>query len=154
VSAQPIVATPRLRILASNGTLLASGTLLAEPTEYAITSARGPPTILLTLLQDAWADGLGVNYFVYNSLGNGTMMHANEAAARALIANLRSQQNEPAGWGQTIQPALTPFHLTRLNNQTLQITLPNDARSAYDITAPETIVMTVPDRYKTLHPQI
>ena len=139
VSGEAVTATPRLRVLASNGTLQATGSLLSAPTEEAITQSAEAPTILLTLLQDAWAEGLGVTH-----VGNGTEVHAAEAAARALIANLRSQQDQPHGWSRVIQPALTPSHLTRLSNQTMQITLPA-ARGAYDIYAPETIVMTAPE---------
>lgn len=139
-SGQSIVATPQLRILASNGTLEVRGSLLASPTEATIREALEPPTIQLDVLEDAWVPGLGEM-----SMINGTLVPSNAEASMSLLRNLRSQQSEPSGWGAVVQAALRPLDIRRLTNSSIEITLPEEARKGYAITRPETIMLTAPE---------
>ena len=139
-SGESIVAVPRLRILAANGTLEAGGSLLGSPTEAAIADVDAPPpTLVLRLLQDAWVDGLGLARDV-----NGSLVAEAPAAAEALIDGLRSQQQGALGWNNVVRAALRPTDLRRLDNATLELALP-DARASYAIETPETLVFTAPE---------
>lgn len=139
-SGRSIVATPQMRILASNGTLQLCGTLLTNPTELSIQNLDLPaPTIRLDLLQDSWATGIGETHSL-----NGTLLSRNPEASALLLGSLTSQQSELSGWHRVIQGALLPTDITRLANSSIEIRLP-DARERYDISEPETLTLTAPE---------
>ena len=115
-----------MRVLASNGTLQARGSLFAQPTEQTVTAAGAPPTITLSLLDDSWVDSLGTA----SSSANSSLAADGNEAAFALLAGIRSQQDSPLGFNRVIQPALLPTHIQRVDNATLTITLPEARRYA------------------------
>ena len=96
-SRESVLATPRLRVLASNGTLVLGGSLLEAPTEATVTRAGAAPVIRVDLQQDAWVDALGT-YVAANAtagtaaVGDGA---AAMAATSALVAGLKRAGRAP-----------------------------------------------------------
>ena len=62
-------------------------------------------------------------------------------ATRALLSGVRSAQSEPAGWNAIVVPALRELNVARTGTLVL-VTIPRVP--TYDITAPETISLTLP----------
>ena len=61
--------------------------------------------------------------------------------AAALLSGVRSAQSEPAGWNAIVVPALQELNVARTGTLVL-VTIPRVP--TYDITAPETISLTLP----------
>ena len=161
LSGRPVVATPPIRLLATNGTVMVRGSLLANPTEKAMQDADVAPTLRLEVLSDKWARGVGVA--PTNASANGgddssagteagkateemsfLQRYADDVASAELLRGFVSAQNEPFGWNAAVQPLLTPRHLSRPDDQTLVLTIPELARLSYQITKPETVQFTAP----------
>jgi hypothetical protein len=106
------------------GTAAVSGTITASATESDIVA--GGRTLVITLTNDTWDATIG----------------ANNAATTALINGLDSNGVEAAGWDAVVKANLTFNDVVRTSDTVVTITLP--AEAGYDITAAETITVTVP----------
>ena len=81
-----------LRVDVALGSVRLDGSLLAAPTEASLRSAATLEVEVL-LQGDMWAAGVGDDH----------------PATAALLAGLRSAQDEPAGWNAAVLPALCGF---------------------------------------------
>ncbi|MDA0269545.1 MAG: IPT/TIG domain-containing protein [Chloroflexi bacterium] len=119
----PIVAAPTFNILAASAAI--TGTIQAGAnTEAAIVAGGG--TIIITLTNDTWVPD------------DGTF-----AAQRQNIINgITSAQAEGTGWNTTVRDTLAVGTVVRTSATVVTVTLP--AIAGYDITADETITVTVP----------
>ncbi len=86
----------------------------------------GSSTILLTLTDDSWV----------------TAGAAFDGERQNIINGLMSAQAEANGWNNIVQAGLQVTDVVRTSNTVVTITLP--AFAGYDITAQETITVTVP----------
>lgn len=138
LSGRAIVATPQLRVMATNGTVQIRGTLLSSPTEAAIQSAAEAPNIRIEVLHDSWAPGVGVAPAVNCTWVDKECVKpiSNDAASAELLLGFVAEQSEPQGWNAIVRPMLTPRHLYRPDDQTLLLTLPEGAREQYSISSP------------------
>jgi hypothetical protein len=87
---------------------------------------KGGNTIILTLTNDTW-------------VAVGTTFNAQRAA---IIAGMVSAQSEATGWNDVVAAGLAVGAVVRTSNTVVTITL--SAFATYDITAAETITVTVP----------
>ena len=118
-----IAAVPTFDVTVSPGSVALAGTV----TNDAETDIRtGSSTILLTLTDDSWV------------LDDGTFA----AQRAAIIAGLVSAQGEANGWNNVVRGGIPLGNVVRTSNTLVTITLP--ALAGYDITAQETITVTVP----------
>ena len=101
-----------------------SGTLSDGATEAEIVA--GGETLVITLTGDTWEATVG----------------ADNAITTALINGLDSAQSEANGWDAVVKAGLTHTAVARTSDTIVTITLP--AFGSYDITATETITVTVP----------
>ncbi len=101
-----------------------TGTLVPSATEGDIVA--GAETLVITLTNDTWDATIG----------------ADNAKTTALINGIDSAQSEAAGWDAVVKASLTFSEVTRTSDTVVTITL--GAEPAYDITAGETITVTVP----------
>ena len=63
-------------------------------------------------------------------------------ASSQLLRGLASAQSEATGWNAAVQPLLTSADLFRRDAHTVVLTLPQ--RANYDVDAPETLSLTIP----------
>ncbi len=118
-----IVAAPTFDVTVSPGSVALAGTV----TDDAETDIRtGSSQIILTLTDDSWV------------LDDGTFA----AQRAAIISGLVSAQAETNGWNNVVQTGIPLGNVVRTSNTVVTITLP--ALVGYDITAQETITVTVP----------
>jgi len=124
-----LVATPTFditdiaqNIIFSEATL--SGSLATSAFEDWIVD--GGETLIITLTNDSWDATVG----------------ADNAITTALINGIDSAGAEAAGWDAVVKAGLTFNDVTRISNTVVTITLP--AFGTYNITADETITVTVP----------
>ena len=85
----------------------------------------GGETLIITLTNDTWDPTVG----------------ADNAITTALINGIDSAQAEAAGWDAVVKTGLTFNDVTRTSATVVTITLP--AFATYEITADETITVTV-----------
>ena len=95
-----------LRVDVALGSARLDGSLLAAPTEASLRSAATLEVEVL-LQGDMWAAGVGDDH----------------PATAALLAGLRSAQDEPAGWNAAVLPALDFRRVTVVNSTALCIAL-------------------------------
>ena len=124
-SGQRVRALAPLRVDVTLGTARLDGSLLAAPTEASLRSAATVEVEVL-LQGDMWAAGVGDDH----------------PATVALLAGLRSAQDEPAGWNAAVLPALDFRHVTVDSPTALRIELRQVA--FYQIDEPETITASIP----------
>ena len=133
-----IVATPTFDIVASSAAL--TGTLSDGATEAQIVA--GAETLIVTLTGDTWDATIG----------------ADNSKTTALINGIDSAQAEGTGWDAVVKANLDYNDVVRTSDTVVTITL--GAEATYEITATETITVTVPahrrrrDRRHCGHPDI
>ena len=111
-----------------NGTWGLSAAVIPEVTEESVqTLAAAPLIFTVSLTNDTWNAGIGT---VFGS------------ASSDLLVSFSSAQSEPIAWNNIVRPGLSVFDLLRVDDTTLQITLPHFPR--YEIELPETISLAVP----------
>jgi hypothetical protein len=86
----------------------------------------GGKTIIITLSGDTWV-AAGATF---------------EAERQAIIDGLTSAQAEATGWNAEVRDNMAVTDVVRTSATVVTITLP--ASAGYDVTAPETITVTVP----------
>jgi len=101
-----------------------TGTTVPSATESEIVT--GGETIIITLTGDTWV-ALGATF---------------NAERQAIINGLDSAQSEGTGWNNVVQATQGVTGVVRTSDTVVTITL--DAFGTYDITATETITVTVP----------
>ena len=137
-SGQRTLVLPSFTITAERGEAQLSGSLLVHNTEAALRSDQ-EHTLEITLSGDRWRDNLNVGV-------------EGVAAVRQLLSLLRVAPRyrggwqldnpERSGWQTVVQPVLSPSLVTRRDERTLTIRVPQCLN--YDVTSPETIQFTVP----------
>ena len=118
----PITATPTFDV--SAGSAVVSGTITPSATEADV--AAGGKTIVITLTNDTWGATVGED----------------NAITTALINGIDSAQSEATGWDALVKANLDFNDVTRTRDTVVTITL--GAEAAYNISADETITVTVP----------
>jgi len=122
-SGSPVVATPTFSVT-EIPVATVSGTAVPSSTEAQIVA--GARTIIITLADDEWvASGATFN-----------------AIRQDIIDGLDSAQVEATGWNAEVRDKEVVTAVVRTNATVVTITL--TAQAAYDITADETITVTVP----------
>ena len=86
----------------------------------------GSETIIITLTGDTWVASVG----------------ADNAITTALIAGIDSDGSETAGWDAEVKGNMVFGDVTRTSSTVVTIILA--AESAFDITLPETVTVTIP----------
>ena len=124
-SGQPLT-VGRFVVSVDAGSVSMSGALLSGGAEEADVRSLTSHTLSIVLQGGAWLPTVGLD----------------GEATTALIAGLRSAQGEPGGWNAAVQPLLTSAELSRLDDSTVELTIPQ--RAGYDIASPETLSLTVP----------
>ena len=105
-------------------TAAVTGTVVPSTTEAAVVA--GAETIVITLTNDTWDVTIG----------------ADNAKTTALINGIDSAQAEATGWDAVVKANMDFNDVTRSSDTVVTITL--GAEPTYDITADETITVTVP----------
>lgn len=105
-------------------TVALSGSIITGATEKKVVD--GGETLILTLTGSTWAEDIGMD----------------SQSTADLITNIDSAQAEATGWDAKVKTALTYRNVVRNSSTVVTITFP--AVTAYDITANETITVTVP----------
>ena len=121
-SGSDLTASPTFNVLAFTAAL--SGTLADNATETELRSSG--QTLVITLTNDTWHTNVG----------------SPSTETTALINGLDSAQGETKGWDAVVKAGLNDTHVVRTSPTVVTITLP--AFSTYDISAQETITVTVP----------
>jgi len=109
---------------AANASVVVTGTITPSVTEADIVT--GSKTIILTVTNDTW-------------VASGATFDSQRAN---IIAGLDSAQSELLGWNNVVQATQSVGGVVRTSDTVVTITL--DAFLTYDITATETITVTVP----------
>jgi hypothetical protein len=109
---------------AAPGTATLTGTATSNITEADIVT--GGKTILLTLTNDTWVTA-GATF---------------DGERQAIINGCDSAQAEATGWDAEVKAKMAVTDVVRTSNTLVTITLP--AEAAYNITAQETITVTIP----------
>lgn len=112
------------RYLVSGVTASISGTAAAGITESDVVT--GGKTIIITLSGDTWVAS-GATF---------------DAQRQNIIDGITSAQSETTGWNNEVRDAESVTSVVRTSDTVVTATL--SAAGAYDITAPETITVTVP----------
>ena len=107
------------------GTVSMSGALVVQAGEDNLRGIQGH-ALEFSLVDDTWLPSIGLD----------------GPASAALLRGLASAQQEALGFNAIVQPALTSADLVRLDGHTVRLTIPQ--RAGYDISAPETLRLTVP----------
>ena len=126
-----------LQISANTGTCSMSGTLFGNANETTLRSELAY-TIVVTLTGDSWTRDVGQ----FDASGEG--------ASAQLLRGFTSLQSEELGWNAIVRPAapgepergIPQTNVERTSDTTVTITV--DQFAAYDITAPETVELVVP----------
>ena len=105
-------------------TCTVTGTVTASINEADIVT--GGKTVILTLIGDTWVTA-GATF---------------DAQRQNIINGMDSAQSEAGGWDAKVKALQGVAGVVRTSNTVVTITL--DAQAAYDITATETITVTVP----------
>ena len=117
-----ITATPTFDVTTASAAL--TGTLVPSVIEGDIVA--GAETLIITLTGDTWDSTVG----------------GNNAITTALINGIDSAQAEGTGWDAVVKAGLTFNEVVRTSNTVVTVTLP--AFATYNVTADETIEVTVP----------
>jgi hypothetical protein len=120
----PIVATPTFDVTFTPTSAALTGTLGDGAGEAAIVA--GGETLIITLTGDTWDATIG----------------ADNAKTTALIAGIDSAQSEANGWDAVVKANLDYNDVVRTSATVVTITL--GAEATYDISASETVTVTVP----------
>lgn len=124
-SAAAIVATPTFEITATSDPAAAlTGTLADNATEAQIVA--GGETLIITLTNDTWV-AAGATF---------------DGIRQDIIDGMDSAQSEGTGWNAEVRDKEVVGAVVRTNDTVVTITL--TAAAAYDISANESITMTVP----------
>jgi hypothetical protein len=123
LSGSPVVATPNF-IITQLPVAIVSGTITPSVDESLIVA--GGRTIIITLADDIWV-AVGATF---------------DAVRQDIIDGLDSAQSEVTGWNAEVRDKEVVTAVVRTSDTVVTITL--TAQAAYDITANETIVVTVP----------
>lgn len=113
--------------VATGATAAITGTATASITESDVVT--GGKTIIITLTGDT-----------FKAAGTGPI--GSTADSNALLAGIDSAQAEATGWDAEVKANLSTTDLVRTSGTVATVTLP--ASASYDITAQETITVTVP----------
>ena len=160
-SGQRTLVLPSFTITAEGGEAQLSGSLLVQNTEAALRSAQ-ELTLEITLTRDRWRDDLnvGVDGVAAVRLGLGLGLgfaHPTRTRIRArtrtpnqvrqLLKLLRVAPRyrggwllddpERSGWQAVVQPMLSPALVTRRDERSLVVRVPQCLN--YDVTSPETL---------------
>ena len=119
-----IVPTPTFDIVTSSPFATISGTVTPSATEGDVVA--GGETIVITLTNDTWDATVGQD----------------NAITTALISGIDSAQAEATGWDAVVRANMDFDDVTRTSATVVTVTL--KAEVTYDITADETITVTVP----------
>jgi len=120
-----LTAAPTFDISDQGRSAALTGTLADNAGEAQIIS--GGQSLIITLVDTTWDATIG----------------ADNALTTALIDGLVSAGAETNGWNNVVKDGLTHTAVTRTNDSQVTITLP--AFGGYDISADETITVTVPE---------
>jgi hypothetical protein len=120
----PITATPTFDVTAGTPAAALTGTLADNATEAQIVS--GGETLVITLTNDTWDATIGDN----------------NSKTTDLINGIDSGGVEGTGWDAVVKANMDFNDVTRTSDTVVTITL--GAEATYDITANETITVTVP----------
>lgn len=124
-SEDSIVATPTFEITATSDPVAAlTGTLADNATEAQIVA--GGETLIITLTDDTWV-AAGATF---------------DGQRQAIINGMDSAQSEATGWDAEVKAKEVVTAVVRTNNTIVTITL--TAAAAYDVSANETLTVTVP----------
>ena len=104
-----------------------TGTAIASITEADVVA--GGKTIIITLTGDTW-------------IAAGTGPIGSIANTQALIDGIDSAQSEATGWDAVVKVGVDMADVVRTSDTVCAITL--DAEATYNITAQETITVTIP----------
>lgn len=124
----PIIYTRKRRVYlvsAPGASAAVTGTATASITEADVVA--GGKTIIITLTGDTWLTSAGGLF---------------DAIRQDIIDGLDSAQAEALGWNNEVRDNLAVTTVVRTSDTVVTITL--SAQAAYDITAQETITVTVP----------
>ncbi|WP_299077952.1 hypothetical protein [uncultured Paraglaciecola sp.] len=113
--------------MATQITAVITGTVLSTINEADIVA--GGQTIIITLTGDTW-------------LAAGTGPIGTTAQTNAILAGIDSAQLEGTGWDAEVKANFTSTDLVRTSATVATVTL--GAEASYDITATETITVTIP----------
>lgn len=116
--------TAEIRAAASAPTAAVTGTVTPSTTEADIVA--GGETIIITLTADTWVAS-GATF---------------DAQRQNIIDGLDSAESEATGWNNEVRDNLAVTDVVRTSDTVVTVTL--SAQAAYDITAQETITVTVP----------
>ena len=119
------LALGQLVITVDPGSVTMTGGLTVKAHEEDLRSVHAH-VLDMTLVGDTWLPGVGLD----------------GAESSALLSGLASTQSETGGWRAVVAPMLSSTDLLRLDDQTVRLTIPQIA--GYDIAAPETLRLTVP----------
>lgn len=115
----------------SSATVAVTGTITSAATEANIVA--GGKTIILTVTGDTWIAAGAASF---------------DLIRQDIINGLTSAQSELLGWNNTVKALQGVAGVVRTSNTVVTITL--DAQITYDISATETITVTVPASSLTL----
>lgn len=118
------------------GTAVLTGTVISTPAITEADVVAGGKTIIITLTGDTWVATVGQD----------------NAITTALIAGIDSAQSEAAGWDAVVKAHMVYTDVVRTSSTVVTVTLGDEA--TYDITATETITVTIPASAVTLGAQI
>lgn len=129
-SGNRVFVSPSFRIRASSGGAVISGRALARVTEEDIRRDTGSPiTFNIKLDNDTYSPFVGHRF-------------VDSAATQTLLEGVRSAQSEAAGWNRVVLPVLKLKNVARYSTTEVTVTLPRVP--LYDISAPETISVSLP----------
>jgi len=123
-----IAAVPGTLAIAVESVQLAPRRPSSELTEAAMQSRTN--VLRLTLANDTWAAAVGLSSI------------EGLAATASLLASMISSGSEARGWNAVASRALEPRHVSRVSEAELRVDLP--PMDLYDLTEPETVVVTLP----------
>ena len=145
LSAQTLAVPGPLTIMPTPGTALLSGSPLDDPSELYLRTSDDNRTLAVELQGDTWAAALGAPQLAWTSVWTCYGRWWDAACVpqfelvRELIDGLQSQQAEPHGFNALLNRSAVQLQLTSPTR--LELSLP--PMDEYDITAPETILITV-----------
>lgn len=116
---------PRLVVTHNTATAAITGTIGDGAAEQEVRNGEG--TIIITLSEDAWVDGIAFNDQI-----------------NPIIQGLDSAQSEPNGWNARVRDQLPTTAVVRTSSTVVTITLAMVNVRNYSIDSNETITVTVP----------
>jgi hypothetical protein len=154
-----------VRILPSAGRASLSGSLLQSLSEESLSGGSSSMELTISLKGDSFipflernasADNATDDSLAASSGAGGVAAHGAQAAngtnvstapfvdveRAALLAGIRSEQNEPSGWNAIIGPRLATSDVVRVSATEVRLTM--RSVEAYAINEPETVTVTLP----------